>query len=215
MKFTDKFKVTRGNIESINEHIINHGNCIKKDLFLTFIKDGDVKDAFKNAKEDCIFISDKYRTFNTFDECGFLNINIPIRLVEFVSSEIEDYFKNTRDEYIDLEIDIDNKIETNDMEIVKHPLEKFNTFNFVGGNSDSAFKRIKYLKSLDVNYSGKNTGFDFKIERGDTKGLFLVYLLYESLNIGITPISEDLTPGIIGSIQKDIEKRLIKISRTK
>ena len=144
-----------------------------------------------------------------------MNINIPIRLVEFVSSEIEDYFKNTRDEYIDLEIDIDNKIETNDMEIVKHPLEKFNTFNFVGGNSDSAFKRIKYLKSLDVNYSGKNTGFDFKIERGGTKGLFLVYLLYESLNIGITPISEDLTPGIIGSIQKDIEKRLIKISRTK
>lgn len=215
MKFTEKFKVVQGiGIDEINEHIIAHGNGIRKDYFVSLLSDED-RGIFDDVKEDYVFLNCKYNAVMTFDEVGFTVKYFQLRYLKFKSKEVEEFFKSIKDEYIELEIDIKDMTETGDINLVREQLSKLNTIRFIGGKETKVFEHIKYLKDINVDYPGKDSGFSIEMHRSDSQLLIMPHFIYEGLTIAILTLSEDLIPSVVGNIQDDIEKRLITVSRTK
>lgn len=215
MKFTEKFKVVQGiGIDEINEHLIAHGNGMKKEYFVGLLDD-ESKEAFDDVKEDYVFLNCKYNAVMTFDTMGFTVKYFQLRYLKFKSKEIEDFFRSIKDEYLELEIDIKDMTETGDINLVREQLSKLNTIRFIGGKETKVFEHIKYLKDLNVNYLGKDSGFSIEMHRSNSQLLIMPHFMYEGLTIAILTLSEDLIPSVVGNMQNDIEKGLITVSRKK
>ena len=215
MKFTEKFKVVQGiGIDEINEHLIAHGNGIRKDYFVSLLSDEDRK-VFDDVKEDYVFLNCKYNAVMTFDKVGFTIKYFQLSYLKFKSKEVEEFFKSIKDEYIKLEIDVKDMTETGDINLVREQLSKLNAIRFIGGKETKVFEHIKYLKDINVDYPGKDSGFSIEMHRSDSQLLIMPHFMYEGLTIAILTLSEDLIPSVVGNIQHDIEKGLITVSRTK
>ena len=213
MKFVETFNVVQGTIDEINEHIIAHGNGMKKEYFVGLL-DSSSKDLFKDVKEDYVFVNCKYKAIITVDKIGVTSRYFPIRHLKFKSEEIEEYFKSMKDTYIDLEISINDLTETGDLGLVKEQLGQFHDIRFIGGMKSNGFDHLKYLKEINAKYSEMDSGFRLDVQKTESKLLVNVTFVYDGITLAVLTLNTDLIPGIVGNIQNDIENGLITINRT-
>lgn len=213
MKFVETFNVVQSTIDEINEHIIAHGNGMKKEYFVGLL-DSSSKDLFKDVKEDYVFVNCKYKAIITVDNIGFTSGYFPIRHLKFKSEEIEEYFKSVKDTYIDLEISINDLTETGDLGLVREQLSKFHDIRFIGGMKLNGFDHLKYLKEINAKYPEMDSGFRLDVQKTESKLLVNVTFIYDGITLAVLTLNTDLIPGIVGNIQNDIENGLITINRT-